>query len=90
MTPTELDDALDAMAASAAGDPDTMPGLITVRTDDWVGSLRDFRATCTALSDGMRHRDVVIHVAGNHRSMVLSRAEAGERGAPFRDLLRRP
>lgn len=89
MTPDQLNDALDAMAAAAAGTPDHMPGLITVRTDDWVGSLRDFRGTCKALSDGMRHRDVVIHVASNHRTAVLTRADAGDRGQPFRDLMPR-
>jgi len=86
MTPDQINDAIDAMAAAAGGDPDKLPGLITVRTDDWVGSLRDFRATCKALSDGMRHRDIVIHVASNLRTAVLTRAEAGERGQPFRDL----
>lgn len=89
MTPDQLNDALDAMATEADGDPDKMPGLITVRTDDWVGSLCEFRATCKALSDGMRHRDVVIHVASNLRTAVLTRVEAEERGAPFRDLMPR-
>lgn len=62
MTPAELDEILDTMAKGAAGEPSLMPGLITIRTDDWVGELRDFRATCTALSDGMRHRDIQIQL----------------------------
>jgi len=33
MTPDQLNDALDAMAAAAGDDPDLAPGLITVETD---------------------------------------------------------
>lgn len=86
MTPTELDDALDAMQLAAAGNPDQMPGLITVETSHWVNVLSGVRATCSALHDGLRHRNIVIHVGSTQETKVLTRAEAGERGAPYRDL----
>ena len=87
MTPDQLNDALDAMAAAAGDDTDQLPGLITVETDHWVQVLSSVRATCTALHDGLRHRDIVIHVGSKQDTKVLTRAEAGERGAPYRDLL---
>ena len=86
MTPDQLNDALDAMAAAAGGTPDLMPGLITVESGHWVQVLSALRATCAALNDGLRHRNIVIHVGSQHETMVLTRAEAGERGAPYRDL----
>jgi len=85
MTPSELDDAIDALVEQAAGEGDLLPGLITVKTDDWVGSLRGLRAPCAALHDGMRHREVVIHVGSAQDTRVLTRAEAGGRGGPYRD-----
>jgi len=86
MTPDQLNDALDAMAAAAGDDPNLLPGLITVETDHWVNVLSAVRAKCTALHDGLRHRDIVIHVGSQQKTKVLTRAEAGERGAPYRDL----
>ena len=49
--------------------------------------LSTVRATCSALPDGLRHRDIVIHVGSKQETKVLTRAEAGERGEPYRDLL---
>lgn len=86
MTPTELDDALDAMAKAAGDDAGKLPGLITVETDHWVHVLSAVRATCSALHDGLRHRDIVIHVGATQETKILSRAEAGERGEPYRNL----
>jgi len=86
MTPEQLNDALDAMAAAAGDNPDLMPGLITVESGHWVNVLSAVHATCTALHDGLRHRDIVIHVGSEQETKVLTRAEAGERGAPYRDL----
>lgn len=86
MTPDELTATLDAMAAVAGDDPGQMPGLITVETDHWVQVLSAVRATCSALHDGLRHRDIVIHVGSQQETKVLTRAEAGERGAPYREL----
>ena len=89
MTPTELDDALDAMLLAAVGDTDLMPGLITVESNHWVQVLSDVRPTCARLDDGLRHRDVQIHVGSAQMTKLLTRAEAGERGAPYRDLMPR-
>lgn len=86
MTPTKLDDALDAMQLAAAGNPDLMPGLITVESNHWVQVLAGVRPTCARLDDGLRHRDIQIHVGSTQETKLLTRAEAGERGAPYRDL----
>ena len=86
MTPTELDDALDAMQLAAAGNPDLMPGLITVESNHWVQMLSAVRPTCARLDDGLRHREIQIHVGSAQVTKLLTRAEAGERGAPYRDL----
>ena len=86
MTPTELDDTLDAMQQAAGGDADRMPGLITVQTDDWIDRLSAVGAKCARLDDGLRYRDIVIHIGSKQETKVLTRAEAGERGAPYRDL----
>lgn len=88
MTLDELNDALEAMA-SKASEPDQMPGLITIQTDDWVSSLADLRAPCKALSDGMRYRDIVVHVGSQKTTGIISRGEASKRGEPYRDLLPR-
>ena len=85
MTPDELNDRLDAMQAAATQDQDK-PGLITVQTDDWIRVVSAVRATCKALSDGLRHRDIAIHIATNNETAVLTRAEAGVRGEPYREL----
>lgn len=87
MTPTELDDALDAMQLAAAANPDLMPGLITVESNHWVQVLSDVRPTCARLDDGLRHRDIQIHVGSAQVTKLLTRAEAGERGVPYRDLM---
>lgn len=90
MTPTELDDAIDAMEAAAAGNPDLMPGLITVESNHWVQVLSGVRPTCTRLDDGLRHRDIQIHVGSAQETKLLTRAEAGDRGGPYRDLAQTP
>lgn len=86
MTPDDLNDALDAMAAAAGSNPNLMPDLITAETDHWVNVLSAVRATCSALHDGLRHRDIVIHVGSAQETKLLTRAEAGDRGEPYRDL----
>ena len=43
MTPTELDDALDAMQLAAGSNSDLMPGLITVESNHWVQVPSDVR-----------------------------------------------
>lgn len=89
MTPTELDDWLDVTAKEAGADPNLMPGLITINTDAWVKDLADLRAPCSALHDGMRYREVQVHVSSAFETAVLTRTEAGARGEPYRDLTAR-
>ena len=88
MTVDEINDALDAMAAKAGGDPDQMPGLMTFHSDLWVTMPRF--ASVKTLDDRMRYRDIVIIVGSQERTAILTRAEAGDRGAAYRDLLPRP
>ncbi|MFC7378289.1 hypothetical protein [Brevundimonas sp. GCM10030266] len=91
MTADELNDRLDAMIAAAGEEPDKLPGLITVRTEDWIyGGTGDVRATCKALNDGLRHRDVVIKISTDYETKVFMRSEASGRGEPYRDPLPRP
>jgi len=86
MTADQLNEALDGLAAAAGGNPDLMPGLITVESGHWVHVLSAVRATCAALHDGLRHREIVIHIGSQQETKVLTRTEAGERGAPYCDL----
>jgi hypothetical protein len=90
MTPAELDDRLDAMAQEGASDPNKLPGLITIHTDDWVAAFDAVRAPCKNLADGMRYRDIVVHVGSQKVTAVVARGEASGRGAPYRDLMPRP
>lgn len=85
MTLDELDAALDAMLQAADDDPSLAPGLITVGTDDWITALSACRATCKALHDGLRYRDIVVLIGSTFQAAVLTRAAAGDRGAPYRD-----
>ncbi|WP_447909469.1 hypothetical protein [Brevundimonas bullata] len=84
MTRDELDATLEKMTAAAT--PDQGPGLITVESNHWVHHLSVVRATCSALHDGLRYRNIQLHVSSTFETKVLSRAEAGERGAPYREL----
>ena len=88
MTLDELNDALDTMAAKAGGEPHQMPGLITFHTDVWVPMPRF--ASVKNMEDGMRYRDIRIAVGSKEKTAVLTRAEAGDRGGPYRDLLPKP
>ncbi|WP_426017009.1 hypothetical protein [Brevundimonas sp. DWR2-3-1b1] len=90
MTPDELNDALDAMQTAAGEDSDRRPGLIEVRSDEWVNGLADMPvAKPKTIVDGIRIRDIKVAVSAGVVSRVLPRAEAGERGQPYRDLASR-
>lgn len=84
MTEAELNDRLDAMALAAQDELELAPGLILVETDAWIDSLSAIRATCSALHDGLRHREIQIHIGAGLETSVLTRAEAGARGEPYR------
>lgn len=89
MNPDELNDTLDAMADATMGDPDKLPGLITVESSHWISTLGVIQATCSALHDGLRHRNIQVHISSTMETKVLTRAEAGESGTPYRDLTER-
>jgi hypothetical protein len=87
MTPDELNDALDAMQAAAGGDAGKRPGLIEIQTDDWINRLSAMQtARPRTIVDGVRVRDVKVAVGASAVTNILTRAEAGERGEPYRDL----
>lgn len=89
MTPDELTAAIDAMAAAAGDDPDLQPGLIEVNSSDWCETLYEIERTAKTLDEGVRHRGVKVAISSLFETKVLTRAEAGERGAPYRDLTSR-
>lgn len=86
MTPDELTASLDAMAAAAGENPDLMPGLIEANSTAWCEALYVIERTAKTLDEGIRHRGVKVAVSSAFETRVLTRAEAGERGAPYRDL----
>lgn len=86
MTADELTAAIDAMIAAAGNDTDQWPGLITVNSNDWCGHLHEIEHVTRNLEEGIRHREIRVSVSSQLESKVLTRAEAGERGAPYRDL----
>ncbi|WP_284876666.1 hypothetical protein [Brevundimonas sp. MEB006b] len=86
MTPDELNNALDAMQG-AAGEDSLKPGLITVQTDDWISRLSALQSgRPQSIADGIRIRDIKVAVSSSDASKILTRAEAGDRGEPYRDL----
>ena len=89
MTRDDLDQTLDRMAAEATA-PEGQPGLVTVQADDWLGSLSGVKVKCASLQDGMRYREIQLQVSSQFETRVLSRAEAGGRGEPYRELLPKP
>lgn len=89
MRPDELAYALDAMQATAAGNPDQTPGLIEVHDAEWCGTLYQIERTAKSLDEGIRHRDIKVVISSAFQTRVLTRAGAGERGAPYRDLASR-
>lgn len=86
MTPDELTATLDAMLQAAGGNPDLLPGLIEVNSTEWCEALYVIERTAKTLDEGIRHRNVKVAVSSLFTTRALTRAEAGERGAPYRDL----
>lgn len=86
MTPDQLAEALDAMAAAAGPNLDLMPGLITVKDVEWVPTFYVLKEECRTLDDGVRHRNIKIAISSTLETRVLTQADAGERGQPYRDL----
>lgn len=86
MTPDQRAEALEAMAVAAGPNPDLMPGLITVKDIEWVPTFYVLKEECRTLDDGVRHRDIKVAISSTLETRVLTRAEAGERGQPYRDL----
>jgi hypothetical protein len=86
MTDDELNDNLDAMLM-AAGDDSLKPGLITAQTDDWINRLSTMQTSrLQTIADGIRIRESRVSVSTAAATSVLSRAAAGDRGEPYRDL----
>lgn len=83
MTIDELTSAIDAMIQAAGSDADQMPGLITVNSTDWCAELHGLERITRNLEEGIRHREIRVSVSSQFENKVLTRAEAGERGAPY-------
>jgi len=86
MKPDELATAIDAMIEAAGEDADKLPGLITVNSEEWCSGLCDIDHSTRNLEEGTRHRGIRVWVSSEYQTKVLTRAEAGERGAPFRNI----
>lgn len=87
MTPEDLHARLDALQAAAGDDDGRKPGLITVPTDAWIESFYAEAARPKTIVDGIRIRDIKVAVGAQEVAAILIRAEAGDRGAPYRDLM---
>lgn len=87
MTPEQLTAALDAMAAAAGDTTDLLPGLIEVNDTEWCETLSAIEKTARSLDEGVRHRGIKVVISSAFETRVLTRAEARERGAPYRDVL---
>lgn len=89
MTPDQLNDVLDAMQAAAADDS-LKPGLVTVQTDDWINRLSALQSgRPLTIIDGIRIRDIKVAVGATAVTKILTRADAGDRGEPYRDVTER-
>lgn len=86
MSPDDLRNAIDAMAAAAGDNPDLLPGLIEVSSNDWCDALYQIERTAKTLDEGIRHRGLKVVVSSLFKTRVLTRVEAAERGEPYRDL----
>ncbi|MDB5422264.1 MAG: hypothetical protein JWR59_2211 [Brevundimonas sp.] len=74
------------MAQEAGENGDLMPGLITVQADHWINVLGVIGAKAATLADALRHRDIKIEIVAANVTAVMTRAEAGDPGPPYRDL----
>jgi len=86
MTPEQLTAALDAMIAAAADDPNSLPGLIEINSAEWCETLYAIEHSAKSLDEGVRHRGIKIAISSTFATRVMTRTEAGKRGAPYRDL----
>lgn len=89
MTLEQLSDTLDRLQQAAGEDADRLPGLIEVNSDVWCQSLYAIERITKTLDEGIRHREIKVMVSSLFDTRVLTRAEASERGAPYRDLAAR-
>ena len=90
MTPDDLHAQLDALQAAAGDDDGRKPGLITVQTDDWIDRLSGEQSgRPQTIADGIRIRNIKVAVGATAVTKVLTRADAGDRGEPYRDMTER-
>jgi len=75
MTPAEIDQIIDAMAAEAekTGDDNQLPGAIFLHPDHWVGSK--LATEMTTIGRGIRYRGVRVLVSREWESHVVARAD---------------
>ncbi|WP_312599060.1 hypothetical protein [Brevundimonas sp.] len=85
MTPDDLHAQLDALQAAAGDDDSRKPGLITIRSDEWIERLYAESVKPKTIADGIRIRDIKVAISADAMTAVLTREEAGDRGEPYRE-----
>jgi hypothetical protein len=75
MTPTEIDQLIDAMVAEVAktGDDAQLPGAIFLHPDHYIGS--GLKSECVTMVIGHRYRGVRLFVSREFESQVVARAD---------------
>lgn len=86
MTPEQLTAAIDAMVTGAGDNTDLLPGLIEVNSEEWWETLYSIERTAKSLDEGIRHRSIKVTISSAFETRVLTRAEAGDRGTPYREI----
>ncbi len=86
MTPAEIDQIIDAMAAEAetAGDENQLPGAIFLHPDHWVGS--GMKTEITTIGRGIRYRGVRVLVSREFQSQVVARVDLQRNVGEFEPL----
>lgn len=74
------------MVAAAGDNTDLLPGLVEVNSTEWCETLYGIEHSAKSLDEGIRHRGITVAISSAFDTRVLTRAEAGERGEPYRDL----
>lgn len=86
MTPAEIDQIIDAMAAEAAktNDDAQLAGAIYLRDVDYIGSK--LKTEMTTIGRGIRYRGVRVLVSSKFESRVVARGDLQEDIGEFEPL----
>lgn len=85
MTPAEIDQLLDAMAAEArTADESQLPGAIFLHPDTYIGMR--LKTECLSLITGIRYRGVRVLVSREFENQVVARGDLQRDVGEFMDL----